>query len=240
MSFKNEISKETLDIYLKELGKEFRKRNGKQIPAELIMIGGGAILVNYGFRDMTTDIDAIIHASSAMKEAINVVGDKYQLPNGWLNADFMKTSSYTPKLDMYSKHYKTFSNVLTIRTISAEYLIAMKLKAGRAYKHDLSDIVGILSEHAKRSNPISFDEIKTAINNLYGSWDSISEEMQSFIERVFTAEDYEQLYKAVREEEAQSKDILIEFQKDYPGVTKTENVNDILSAMKQKRNLRNK
>ncbi len=149
----------------------------------------------------------------------------------------MKTSSYTPKLDMYSKHYKTFSNVLTIRTISAEYLIAMKLKAGRAYKHDLSDIVGILSEHAKRSEPISLVEIKTAIINLYGSWDSISEEMQSFIEKVFAAEDYEQLYKTVREE-AQSKDILIEFQKDYPGVTKTENVNDILSAMKQKRNLK--
>ena len=61
--------------------------------------------------------------------------------------------------------------------------------------------------------------------------------MQSFIEKVFAAEDYEQLYKTVREEEAQSKGILIEFQKDYPGVTKTENVNDILSAMKQKRNL---
>ena len=93
MSSKIEITKENLDIYLKDLGKEFRKLNGKAIPAEIVMIGGAAILINYGFRDMTTDIDAIIHASSAIKDAINRVGDKHNLPNGWLNADFMRTDS---------------------------------------------------------------------------------------------------------------------------------------------------
>ena len=37
------------------------------------------------------------------------------------------------------KYYKTFSNVLQVRTISAEYLIVMKLMAGRQYKNDLSN-----------------------------------------------------------------------------------------------------
>lgn len=77
------FTKENLDIYLKELAKEFRKLNGKTMPAEIILVGEAAILTNYGFRNMTTDIDAVISASSAMKEAINHVGDKYQLPNGW-------------------------------------------------------------------------------------------------------------------------------------------------------------
>lgn len=54
----------------------------------------------------------------------------------------MKTASYTPKLRYYSKYYKTFSNVLTVRTVTAEYLVAMKLKSGRKYKNDLSDVVG--------------------------------------------------------------------------------------------------
>lgn len=98
MSSKTEITKENLDTYLKDLGKEFRKMNGKSIPAEIVMIGGASILINYGFREMTTDVDAIIHASSAMKEAINRVADKYNLPNGWLNADFMRTDSYTSKV----------------------------------------------------------------------------------------------------------------------------------------------
>ena len=138
------FTRNNLDGYLKELSKEFRKINGNRLPAEIILIGGASILLNYGFREMTYDMDAIIQASSAMKEAINHVGDRLGLPTGWLNTDFMKTSSYTPKLIQYSKYYKTFSNVLTIRTVSAEYLVVMKLMAGRRYKNDLSDIIGIL------------------------------------------------------------------------------------------------
>ena len=103
----NSFTKENLDNYLKELAKEFRRINGKSMPAEIVLVGGAAILTNYGFRDMTTDIDAVIHAASSMKDAINRVGDKYDLPNGWLNADFMNTASYLPKLDEYSVYYKT-------------------------------------------------------------------------------------------------------------------------------------
>ena len=51
--------------------KEYKKMGGKAMPAELILIGGAAVIANYGFREMTTDIDAIIHAASVMKDAIN-------------------------------------------------------------------------------------------------------------------------------------------------------------------------
>ena len=57
------FTKENLDQYLKELAKEFRKRNGKAIPAEIILVGGASVLINYGFREMTYDIDAIINAA---------------------------------------------------------------------------------------------------------------------------------------------------------------------------------
>lgn len=77
---------------------------------------------------------------------MNAVGDRLDLPNGWLNADFKNTNSYSPKLVQFSKYYRTYSNVLNIRAISAEYLVAMKLMSGRRYKKDLSDIIGILSE----------------------------------------------------------------------------------------------
>ena len=99
---------------------------------------------------MMYDIDADITASSAMKAAINAVGNRLDSPNGWLNADFKNTSFYSPKLSQYSKYYHTYSNVLNIRTITAEYRIAMKLMSRRRYKKDLSDIVGILSEQERR------------------------------------------------------------------------------------------
>ena len=83
------FTKENLDSYLKELAKAFRKRNGNKIPAEIILIGGASILINYVFREMTYDMDAIIQYSSAMRDAINTVGDRLGLPVGWLNTDFI-------------------------------------------------------------------------------------------------------------------------------------------------------
>lgn len=65
----NYFTKDNLDEYLKELGKEYRRLNGKSMPAEIILIGGAAIIANYGFRDMTTDVDAVIHAVSSMKDS---------------------------------------------------------------------------------------------------------------------------------------------------------------------------
>ena len=120
---------------------------GKDTPAEIILIGGAAILANYGFREMTYDMDAIINASSAMNDAIRRVGDEYQLPVGWLNTDFRHTKSFTPKLIQFSKYYKTFAGILSVRTITGEYLIAMKMVSARQYKNDLSDIVGIVGRY---------------------------------------------------------------------------------------------
>lgn len=231
---KKVFTKDNLDTYLKELAKEFRKINGKTIPAEIILIGGAAILINYGFRDMTTDVDAIIHATSSMKDAINRVGDKYELPNGWLNTDFMRTGSYSPKLDEVSVHYKTFSNVLDIRTIESEYLIAMKLRSGRKYKNDLSDIIGILAEHEKKAQPITLDAINTAVKNLYGTWDEFPADSKKFIEDAIQNGNFDQIYTSTNAEEKRAKEILIEFEQDYPGVTNESNINDILKKLKER------
>lgn len=231
----NYFTKENLNTYLKELGKEYKKINGKSMPAEIILIGGAAILANYGFREMTTDVDAVIHAVSSMKEAVNHVGDKYNLPNGWLNADFMKTDSYSSKLDQYSVYYREFSNVLTVRTVSAEYLIAMKLCSGRKYKKDLSDVIGILAEHEKRGEPITMERIDKAVTDLYGSWEKISEDSRNFIQEAMEKGNFEKAYDEISAEEAKAKGLLINFEQDYPGVTNTANVNDILKNLKKKK-----
>lgn len=231
----NSFTKENLDTYLKELAKEFRRLNGKSMLAEIVLVGGAAILTNYGFRDMTTDIDAVIHAASSMKDAINMVGDKFDLPNGWLNADFMHTGSYSPKLDEFSVYYKSFYGVLSVRTIAAEYLIAMKLRSGRKYKNDLSDVIGILAEHEKKGAPITLEKIDVAVTNLYGGWDAFPEDSKTFIEDALKNGDFENVYTSVKKDELESKDILIGFEKDYPKVVKESNINDILKTLKEKR-----
>jgi hypothetical protein len=45
----------------------------------------------------------------------------------------------------------------------------MKLMAFRPYKHDRSDIAGILNEEKIKGTPIRFEDIDKAIKNLYGN-----------------------------------------------------------------------
>ncbi len=144
-------------------------------------------------------------------------------------------NSYTPKLDEFSVRYRQFSNVLNVRTVSAEYLVAMKLCSGRKYKKDLSDIIGVLYEHEKRGTPLTMKDIDRAICNLYGGWNNIPDDSVSFIKKTMKNGNYEKAYRAVSDEEKRSKDLLVQFEEDYPNVMNTENSNTILENLKRRK-----
>ena len=77
------FTKENIDKYLNELAKEYRKQGGRYVPAELILIGGASVLINHGFRDMTTDIDAVIkRVSYTLSEGINIAMEKNNVACG--------------------------------------------------------------------------------------------------------------------------------------------------------------
>lgn len=199
------FSKEQLDNIFKDIGKELKKKlKNKNFSYELIIVGGASILLNYSFRMSTIDIDCLDVNDALMNEIINEITNKYQLPNGWINTDFTKTNSYTPKLIQYSSFYKSYSNgALVVRTIKDEYLIAMKMVAARKYKHDYSDIYGIIKEN----ETLTFDKIKTSITNLYGNTDVVSEEMMSFVEKLFS--DSSLAYLDIEKQETETKETLL-------------------------------
>ncbi|MCL2443876.1 MAG: DUF6036 family nucleotidyltransferase [Treponema sp.] len=227
-----EITKENLDTYLNEFAKLFKKLNGSKMTAEIVIVGGASVLLNYNFRRSTKDIDAVIKSSSVIKDVIGIIGEKYKLPSDWLNADFIKTKSYSPKLREVSIHYKTYYSVLEIRTIKSEYLIAMKLMAGRDYKHDLSDIVGIFWEQQKKGNPIEKDILEKAIITLYGSLDNLPEDSIEFINRIFLNNDnYEKLFSEIKNEEENAKKLLNIFTEEYPNAVNRDNINLIVKKL---------
>ena len=236
MSAENTITKDNLDFYLRELAKEYRKLNGTKAKAEIILVGGAAVLANYGFREMTVVIDAIIEASGVMKDAINRVGDRYGLPVGWLNDDFRKTASYSDKLYEHSEYLFTRSNVLEVRTVRAEYLIAMKLVSGRRYKKDLSDIVGILYEQQKKEKPITPEMIDRAVIELYNSWDSVDAYAKAVLEKAIASEDLASLFESQMADENQAKDAVLEIDKQYPDLITADNINDIIEQARKKKN----
>lgn len=229
------FQKDNLDRYLKELAKEYKKLVGRNMPAEIILVGGAAVIENYGFRDMTADIDAVIRAASAMKDAINRVGDRFGLPNGWLNADFQITASYSSKLLQYSSFYRTFQQALNVRVVTGEYLIAMKLRAFRQYKNDLSDIIGVLAEHEKRGDPMTFERIEKAVTDLYGTWDGFPKGAKDFLADTLSAGNYEKVFDLVRQNEKDAKEALIDVEEKHPGALKTDNVDDVLQNLRARK-----
>ena len=236
MSAERTFTKENLDFYLGELAKEYRKLNGKRMKAEIILVGGAAVLTNYSFREMTMDIDAVIMASNAMKDAMNHISDKYHLSNGWLNADFVKTASYSHELAVHSEYVCTKSNVLEIRAVYGEYLIAMKLVSGRRYKADLSDIVGVLYEHQLAGRPIDFTMIDRAMKELYGSWDKVDDYTRKVLQKALESSDLKTLFETQMTEEQQAKESILEIDQNYPDLVNADNINDIIEqALKKKK-----
>ena len=111
----------------------------------------------------------------------------------------------------------------------------MKLMAGRQYKYDLSDVIGVLWEQEKREKPLSLEMIKKAVEELYGDYESLPENSRAFIEKAIANGNYDVEYARVRQIEAENKDILLEFQQEYPEVTNIDNVNEILASIRKKK-----
>lgn len=236
MSSDVRFTTENIDQYMKALAKAYKKLGGKNTPAEIILIGGAAVLADYGFREATYDIDAIITASSVMEDAIRAVGDEFNLPNGWLNEDFRKTASYSPKLIEYAQHYKDFYGVVSVRTVTAGHLIAMKMVSARQYKNDLSDIVGIIGEHQRKGTPLTFEQVDRAVRELYGSWDRISSDTIDLVKSTLTTPDAFTLYEKYRASESEAEAILLDFQENHPDQVRETDISSILAMAKAKKN----
>lgn len=228
------FTKENLEMYLKELAKEFKKR-GHGTSAEMILVGGASVIINYEFRLSSYDIDADFESPSVMKECINAIGDKFGLPNGWLNDDFKKTSSYSQKIFQYSQYYKKFSGVLTIRTVCAEYLVAMKLVSGRQYKKDLSDIAGIIYEQRLAGKELTFEAIDRAVTDLYGDWSRISVHSRDILDRILACENLETIFIELSEDEASARETLADIAQRYPTAINRDNVDDVIAAAMKKK-----
>ena len=180
------LDKELLESCFRTLGNLLKKRiKIKGAVCELIVVGGASVVLNYNFRLTTMDIDCTDESRILMNDLTNEVAEKYQLPYSWINTDFTKTKSYSPKINRYSVYYKSYGNgSLIVRTIKDEYLLAMKIVSGRKYKNDFSDIYGILKTCTENNHTISMEQIETAIIDLYGSMDCANPDALTFVKKI--------------------------------------------------------
>ena len=226
------FTREDMEFYIRELAKVYRKLGGKHAQAEIIMVGGASVLMNYNFRETTGDIDAMIVSESMMRDAIRTVRYMYDLRGDWLNDDFRETESYSDKIRQYATYYKTFSNVVRVYTLKAEYLVAMKLVAGREYKKDCSDIVGILREQKANGKPLAFEDINRAVIEMYGSWDAVKQYPKELLEDSLVG-DLDKIFEEQVQFEELKRKRLIEFEQKYPGVVTNSNADSVVEAIRK-------
>ena len=104
------------------------------------ILGGAAIaLVYHADRTSTADIDALIPADERIADIIYKIGMEESLPENWINNRVKFTSPFegNPNLTYWKEYLREGSIIIQIA--SAEFLLAMKLKADRGVR-DRPDI----------------------------------------------------------------------------------------------------
>ena len=132
----------------------------------------------------------------------------------------------------------SFHRDITGGMTTGEYLIAMKLRSGRQYKNDLSDIIGILAEQKRMGSPITMEQIELAVINLYGGWEGFSEESRLYIQQILAISDYQKAYDAVRNSEIQTSISLVQFLEAYPEMLSQENLQSVIGLETQRKGKR--
>ena len=132
------MNKQDIEKYLRMLGQELLQR---QVTGEILLTGGAVMLRKVQNREVTKDIDAYFNPKHAeiIREAIKTIADKEGLPSDWIN-DGVKGFFYTqPPVEQWAE----FPG-LRIYTPTLDYLLAMKLVAGRP--QDIGDIKALARE----------------------------------------------------------------------------------------------
>ncbi|MDO8942895.1 MAG: hypothetical protein Q7U75_06900, partial [Desulfobacterales bacterium] len=95
----------------------------------------------YDTRVSTQDIDALFEPDRAIAEIVREMAEEYeQLDYDWINDGVRGFMSHTTVQVPFADY-----GSLTVLTVSPEYLLSMKLMAGRPYGPDKDDIRTLLA-----------------------------------------------------------------------------------------------
>lgn len=146
-----ELKKKDILKYFEEINRrlESEGRHG-----EILIAGGSALTLVYNARQSTYDIDAIFEPKEDMRKIIQDIANSYDLSDDWLN-DGVK--GFITE-NMNSSVFLNYSN-LTVSSLDAECLLAMKLTSARTLSKDMDDSIFLM----KTLNVQSEDELFSII-----------------------------------------------------------------------------
>jgi len=128
------FNNEKLTEYLSLLNDELRLAG---VTGEICIVGGAAMILAFGSRESTRDIDALLMAPSQIRVAAAKVAEEHNLPANWLNDG---AKGFASELPIEAKELLHYSNLRVIAP-PAQYILAMKCVAARVGldEHDKED-----------------------------------------------------------------------------------------------------
>jgi hypothetical protein len=144
------------------------------ISAEMYIVGGAAIALAFDERRATRDIDAVFEPKASVYEAAAVVGERLELPGGWLNdavKGFLAGDDPTaaPVLDLPG---------LRCLAASPQTLLALKVLAHRVGE-DEADVELLAAELGLTGA----EEVLAIAERTYG--DRLDPAARFFVEQIF-------------------------------------------------------
>ena len=78
------------------------------------------------------------------------------------------------------------------------------------------------------------NKIDKAVNDLYGNWDKIDNEVKDILDKILKTEDLNKLYTDTINNENKSRQQLLEFTEKYENSVNEANISDILKMLNKK------
>jgi hypothetical protein len=128
------FNREKMTEYLSLLNDELREIG---VTGEICIVGGAAMILAFGSRESTRDIDALLIAPSEIRLAAAKVAEQNGLPPNWLNDG---AKGFASELPIEANELLHYSHLRVIAP-PAQYILAMKCVAARVGldEHDKED-----------------------------------------------------------------------------------------------------
>jgi hypothetical protein len=168
------FSGKELERMLALLNEQLQK-NG--VTGEICIVGGAAMILAFGSRASTRDIDALVVAPASVRTAVAQVAEANGISPNWLNDG---AKGFAPGQSTELKEILKFSHLRVVAP-PAEYILAMKCLAARVGldEHDKEDTLFLV----KRIGLRNADAVLEIVEKYYPK-ERIPAKTQYFIQEV--------------------------------------------------------
>ena len=194
MEYKKIFSTDEIKSILSELATEYDKTTGE--PLTVLIAGGSSAIFQFDFKEDTKDIDIVLtKASPIFDECKQMISNRFGVFFDELPFELRENNpAHFEKIILE----ETFpldinSEKLSFRLSNKKMLLGCGLHWFRCYKHHVSNILAMLIEEQKKSNPLTANDLENYFEEIYAGCVSLSEEVKEFLKTLDSCPDLQKL-----------------------------------------------